>query len=251
MGQVFSRKVLNTVLVLFSQKIIVFVRRLMFEVFSKGLTGWATTFMLDKYSKLHLMYDIGKDFRGGTFCRTVTNINTGDKFFVTSEFRCTLDPDSPIYGGKKCWNQVYSGVLCIHGLVACVDRIKRAKEQYEKERICYEAMSACHAHWYRSQYGAAQTNEVHLVDPASLSRSVVAGRRQAAAAFAEEKEQFNNLLSICSRASVLKCLQDLHVAAMNPILLTELTTSSQQCLAMDFTQAPQLALVPAPNNGTP
>ena len=199
--------------------------RLMFTVFSQRLTAWATTFMLDTYSKLHVLYDVGRDCRGGIFRRTVTNIRTGDKFFVTSDFRCTLDPDSPIYGGKKCWQQVYSGVLCIHGLLACADRVNRTKEMYEKVKICYAAMKACHGQWYRANYGAVEGGEFRLTDPSGLSRAVVANREASVPsdpAHAVLAAHFKNLLSICSRASVVNCLRDLQVQAMQTILLTRL-----------------------------
>lgn len=196
----------------------------MFELFSQRLTSWATTYMLNTYSNKHVLYDLGQDHREGVFRRTVKNIRTGDKFCVTSDFRCTLDPDSACFAGRKCWHQVYTGVLCIHGLLTCVDRINRTKELYDKKQICYTAMKACHPHWYRATYSGSHCEGLQLSDPTGLSREVVVTREMTSRRSSDRnmeliKQQFNHLISICSTQSVTACLRTLQLEAMEPVLL--------------------------------
>ena len=126
--------------------------RTIFSTFAEELTAWATQRMYEKFEKQQLDYDIGECVtRDDTIMKTVTSKKHGDKFIVTSAFECYHSPDAPKVGSyasacKQCWNQVYSGLLCIHCLVVLADKVIRTKHLRDKVSICRKAIKACHRH---------------------------------------------------------------------------------------------------------
>ena len=114
--------------------------------------------MFEKFEKKQLDYEIGEcQTRDDTIFKTVTSKKHGDKFIVTGAWECFHSPDAPKIGSyasacKQCWNQVYSGLLCIHCLVVLADKVTRTKHLRDKVSICRKAIKACHRHWHRGSY---------------------------------------------------------------------------------------------------
>ena len=194
--------------------------------FAKRLTAWATTYMIDLYNNRHTYYELGEDRSGGKFRRTVTNKQTGDKYVVTcnqkGRFRCSLARDAPRFGGKRCWHQVYTGVLCIHALLVCADRITRTKERKEQILICCHAMQACNKHWYRGSYGVQPPVVMQLQDPTKISQELVAERSSVPSLQREHtcmKQQFASLLSVCTKECVYEHLNLMRRVAVAPLTL--------------------------------
>ena len=159
------------------------VYRLIFSTFAKELTAWATEHMYQKFEKLQWDYDIGEyATRGGrsTVLKSVTSKRHGDKFVVTPKFECFHSPDSPKVGSyvsacKQCWNQVYSGLLCIHCLLVLADKVTHTKRLRDKESICQKAVEACHKHWHRSSYPqvVGTSNYAHLPNTEKIFARVI------------------------------------------------------------------------------
>ena len=193
---------------------------ILFSIFAKKLTAWATTHMLNIYRKHQLDYDIVNNVRGGTG-RSVRNKKTGDRFLVTSDFSCTLDNSSSRYHGKKCWQQTYTGVLCIHAIIVCVDRISRTMHRQDKLGICYDALKACNRHWYRATYGSTSTSTCvddvqSLPNPIQISRELIIERNSPLdESQVQMKKRFGELLSLCKSKSVYIHLQQLESEAVS------------------------------------
>ena len=112
-----------------------YVYRLIFSTFAKELTAWTTEHMYQQLEKLQWDYDIGQ--YEDTVLKSVTSKRHGDRFLVTPEFECFHSPDSPKVGTyssacKQCWNQVYSGLLCIHCLLVLADKVTHTKRLRDK-----------------------------------------------------------------------------------------------------------------------
>ena len=195
--------------------------RILFSTFAKKLTAWATTHMLNVYRKHQLDYDIVNEIREGKFRRLVRNKKTGDSFLVTSDFSCTLDNSSSRYHGRKCWQQTYTGVLCIHAIIVGVDRISRTMHRQDQLGICYDALKACNRHWYRATYGATSTSTAmddveSLPNPLVISREVIVERNnQLDESHVQMKKRFVELLPLCKSNSVYLHLQQLENEAVS------------------------------------
>ena len=78
---------------------------------------------------------------------------------------------------KQCWNQVYSGLLCIHCLVVLADKVTHTKRKRDKLSICQKAVDACHKHWLRSSYPqvvVGTSNYAHLPNTEKIFARVIA-----------------------------------------------------------------------------
>ena len=84
---------------------------------------------------------------------TVINKFHEDVYTVGSAFRCTNTSTNET---RRCWQQSYTGILCIHSLVALISRITTSPNTESKESICRLALSACHSNWHRSTYSRFQ-----------------------------------------------------------------------------------------------
>ena len=123
-----------------------------FQRCAETLTKWATLEMFDTYNTHYNNYYVCEDH--GT--STVTHRLHEDVHTVDSDFRCYLDT-------RRCWQQSYTGVLCIHSLMTLISRICSSVTTEAKESLCRSALAACHSNWHRSTYS-------HFEDPKLLGR---------------------------------------------------------------------------------
>ena len=192
--------------------------RLIFTSFASKLTAWIVMKMLDTYQKRNREYDIEWDHSEGDFGRAITNKSTGDTFLVSENFECKLHSQSYMCGGRRCWQQVYTGALCIHSLTALVDRVSRTASTDEKLRMCRTAIQACHKHWYRASYTTLYPEQqIHLPDPSKITSDVIHERRKSQNDQAETKERFNALLTLLTTDCVNKYLCQMEREAMQSI----------------------------------
>ena len=154
------------------------VHRILFSTFARELTGWATDHMYKKFEILQWNYDLEKlTMSDGSIKFSVTNKRHGDKFLVDRKsFRCHHAPDAPSCAGhesagRKCWQQVYSGLLCIHVLLVVLDQITHYRKTTDKVKLCCKAAKACHIHWHRSRWEhvTEDDNYLHVPPPVTLS----------------------------------------------------------------------------------
>ena len=134
--------------------------------------------MYKKFEILQWNYDLEKlTMSDGSIKFSVTNKRHGDKFLVDRKsFRCHHAPDAPSCAGhesagRKCWQQVYSGLLCIHVLLVVLDQITHYRKTTDKVKLCCKAAKACHIHWHRSRWEhvTEDDNYLHVPPPVTLS----------------------------------------------------------------------------------
>ena len=184
--------------------------RTVFQTLGEKLTSWAVIRMLNTYSKNHTAYDVTTDYHDDKIYRVIKNKSTKDRFFVDQGFECRVDPHAISCCWKPCWQQKYSGMLCIHSLMVLVDRVSRTKSLKDIHDICYQGIQACNSHWWRATYSTHENRIVELPDPKNLTNEVIVERNQHTrvdAAVADVlKEHFAAVLSLMSREWVNKHL---------------------------------------------
>ena len=114
-----------------------------FKRCAETLTRWATLEMFDTYNTHYNNYYVFDDQDAGT--TTVTHRLHEDVHVIDKHFRCTIDT-------RRCWQQSYTGVLCIHSLMALISRICISPTDEAKESVCRLALGACHSNWHRTTY---------------------------------------------------------------------------------------------------
>ena len=114
-----------------------------FERCAETLTRWATLEMFDTYNTHFNNYYVFDDKDAGT--TTVTHRLHEDVHVIDKHFRCTIDT-------RRCWQQSYTGVLCIHSLMAVISRICISPTTEAKASVCRSALGACHSNWHRTTY---------------------------------------------------------------------------------------------------
>ena len=78
--------------------------------------------------------------------RCVTHKTTEDVHIVDNDFECSCN-------GEPCWQRMYSGCLCVHGLLVCVDRLSRCLQNKRAvDKILKNAVEACNSNWLRETY---------------------------------------------------------------------------------------------------
>ena len=147
---------------MFSSRLIlshVLSRSFFFQRCAETLTRWATMEMFNTYNTHYNNYHWFDDEDNKT--TTVINKFHKDEYLVDSAFRCTNVSTTNI--SRRCWQQSYTGVLCIHSLLAVISRITTIPKTESKESVCRLALGACHSNWHRSTYSAFQ-------DPTPLAK---------------------------------------------------------------------------------
>ena len=184
--------------------------RTVFQTLGKKLTSWAVIRMLNTYSKNHTAYDVTLDYHDNNIYRVIKNKSTKDRFFVNEGFECRVDPNAISCCWKPCWQQKYSGMLCIHSLMVLVDRVSRTESLKDIHDICYQAIQACNSHWWRATYSTHENRIVELPDPKHLTNEVIVERNQLTRVDADVtdvlKERFAAVVSLMSREWVNKHL---------------------------------------------
>ena len=119
--------------------------RELFLCFAAKLTHKAIEAMWQAYETGVTKFDVYEGDGDGV--ALVDHKKFHDVHSVDATFKCTL-ADS----GVACWLQSYSGLVCVHGLVSCVDVLSRLARDKTQERLatCGAAVAACHSNWLRS-----------------------------------------------------------------------------------------------------
>ena len=125
-----------------------------FDRCADTLTRWATMDMFDTYNTHYNNYHVSHDEDTGR--STVTHRIHWDVYLVDGAFRCMCNT-------RRCWQQSYKGVLCIHALLTLITRMSTATTREEKEALCQTALDLCHPNWHRSTYATFE-------DPRLLKR---------------------------------------------------------------------------------
>ena len=75
----------------------------------------------------------------------VINRRTTDSFIVKKDFTCYSC-------GKRCWQQMYTGLHCVHSLLVVTETLAVCSDQVERETIREAAVGICNRNWFRSTY---------------------------------------------------------------------------------------------------
>ena len=117
----------------------------LFEYLCGKLTQWAVKFMYDKLDRSRGLYNTFADDNGTT---TVTHRKHGDTFDVDEEYQCHI-------GHKRCWQQLYTGLPCVHSLLAGVENLTMCDDEDTRSDICVRLFTLCNSNWHRHTYSNA------------------------------------------------------------------------------------------------
>ena len=109
------------------------------------LTQWAVIKMYDLGDRSSRAFDLQLD--PDTHVITVTRRYSGDVFVVKKDATC-WDGDT----GKQCWQQLHTGLLCKHAVLATIDRLAVCTDENKRNEICDTVISLCQKNWHRNTY---------------------------------------------------------------------------------------------------
>ena len=73
-------------------------------------------------------------------------VDDPDRFLVKENFTCWCGRD------HRCWEQMYSGVLCRHSILVAVNRIKYARDKDAQRAVCERVVVFCNPNWQRKTF---------------------------------------------------------------------------------------------------
>ena len=182
--------------------------RYLFRVFATRLTHWAAKFMYERFQKTRDNYDVEK-FSTKKQQARVKHKSTKEVHTVDHKFNC-------VCAGTRCWQRVYSGCLCSHGVSVCIDRLSRCQHnRKEQEKICNIAVKACNKNWLRETYPDSDSDSYKHCVPLPLSTVNVAASIHADVTLSKLKARFVGLASYMSADVVHRFLNELEDRALS------------------------------------
>ena len=176
--------------------------RYLFKVFAQRLTRWAANFMYERFNKNRDNYDMNKFSKRKK--RRVTHRRTGEVHTVDHKFEC-------VCAGTPCWQRVYTGCLCSHGVSVCIDRLSRCDLKAQK-KICEAAVKACNKNWFRKTYS---DDKYRYRVPMPLPTENVAASIHADVTLSKLKARFVGLASFMDADVVNRFLNGLEDHALS------------------------------------
>ena len=116
--------------------------KMLFRYLSDKITRWPVGFMYEKVDFARGSYSLEDDDNGDV---EVTNRKTGDVFLVDGDYICHM-------GDKLCWQQMYTGLPCVHSLLVVLEHLTMSDDDKIRESICNQVVHLCNPNWYRQSY---------------------------------------------------------------------------------------------------
>ena len=91
-------------------------------------------------------------------------VHDPDMFFVKENFTCSCE------SGERCWEQMYSGLLCQHSVLVAVNRIKHARDSEVERLVCERVVQFCNPNWQRKTFQTIP--KIHVSNPPKLNMIV-------------------------------------------------------------------------------
>lgn len=88
-------------------------------------------------------------------CTSVISRYSQDEFVVDNDFDCWCNH-------KRCWIQIYTGLVCKHGLLAAVEKIRNCEEDKDKQDIITAVINVCHPNWLKKTYSSKRLRDVPI-----------------------------------------------------------------------------------------
>lgn len=130
------------------------VLKYLFHRFCQTLTKRATETMFKAVTSCWSEYDI-KVMDEFT---SVTHRRSGDEFVVDNSFQCFCNH-------KQCWIQLYTGLVCKHGLLSGIEQIRKCEEEEEKDIVIQNLIDVCHPNWLQKTYTSKKMMDVPIPGP--------------------------------------------------------------------------------------
>ena len=122
-----------------------------FHKFCKHLTKRSTETMFQSVTSCWADYDV----KVMDECTSVISRYSGDEFVVDHTFKCFCNQ-------KPCWIQTYTGLVCKHGLLASIEKIRLCEEEDDKEDIISSLIDVCHPNWLKKTYTSKRIRDVPI-----------------------------------------------------------------------------------------